>query len=137
MLESYLQNAFILTIFGYAAPASDEDAVSVMKSAWWKNRDRRIEQIELINIAPREQLKESWGAFFTRDHYEVGTDFYQSWCARHPRRSCEAIWDQNMEIHIRQDSAIPRNADFIELAQWFRPLFEAERAAKPPMAEKG
>lgn len=89
-----LQHAFILTIFGYAAPVSDREAISIMKEAWWKVRDRKIEQIELINIVPREELLTSWGAFLTRDHYEVRTSFYQSWCARHPRRSCEACWDQ-------------------------------------------
>ena len=69
-----LQDAFLLTIFGYAAPVYDKEAISMMKQAWWV-RDRNIEQIELINIAPREELLTSWDAFFTRDHYEVGTSF--------------------------------------------------------------
>lgn len=127
-----MENAFMLTIFGYAAPSSDEEAVSLMKQAWWKVRNREIEQIELINIAPRQELLTSWDAFFTRDHYEVRKDFYESWSARHPRRSCEACWDQFMEIHVRADSAIPRDADFTQLADWFRPLLEAERVAMLP-----
>jgi len=129
-LRIALQDAFILTILGYAAPVSDEEAVSVMKEAWHKVRDRQIEQIELINIAPREELLRSWDAFFTRSHYDIRTSFYQSWCARHPRRSCEACWDQFMEMHVRRGSTIPLDADFVQLADWFHPLLEAERAAR-------
>lgn len=129
-LRIALHDAFILTIFGYAAPVSDQEAVSTMKEAWREVRARQIEQIELINIAPREELLRSWDAFFTRDHYDIRTSFYQSWCARHPRRSCEACWDQFMEMHIRQDSTIPLDGDFVQLADWFYPLLEAERAAR-------
>jgi hypothetical protein len=129
-LRAALEHAFILTVFGYAAPVSDGEAVALMKEAWWKKREREIEQIELINTARPEELVSSWGAFFTRDHYEVRTCFYQSWSARHPRRSCEACWDQFEEIHVRQDSTIPQNADFAQLGDWFHPLLAAERAAK-------
>jgi hypothetical protein len=100
-----------------------------MRDAWWSVRDRRIEQVELINIAPREELLRSWDPFITRHHFEVKPNFYDSWCATYPRRSCEACWDQFMEMHIRQPNSIPAHADFDGLNDWIRPLLEVELAA--------
>lgn len=124
-----LQNAYILTIFGYGAPKSDVAAITTMKEAWRAPGGRQLEQIEIINTAPRDELESSWKEFFYKgiDHYEIVTDFYQSWCARHPRRSCEAFWDQSQKMNCKLPRVvIPRNADFPDLWSWFAPLIDAE-----------
>lgn len=125
-LKLALSDAYILTIFGYAAPVSDEGAVRMLLEAW-SARNRPVEQVEIINIAPRDQLVKSWSKFFTRDHLDIHTDFAESWCARFPRRSCEACWGQFMEMRPRQECAFPSGAGFPELEQWLRPLVNAER----------
>ena len=47
----FLKEAFVLTIFGYGAPASDSDAVELIKTAWLERSDRKIEHIEVIDLA--------------------------------------------------------------------------------------
>lgn len=121
-----LQDAMIFTIFGYAAPKSDAAAVSLMEEAWWRVRHRKLEQVELINIAPEAELLRSWAPFITSGHYDVRTSFYDSWAARFPRRSCEAFWDQYMEMRLRDPYPISGHADPCELAQFLKPLIDAE-----------
>ena len=67
--------------------------------------------------------------FIHTHHYEIHTDFYNSWIANHPRRSGEAYWNQYMEACFIENNPIPRTNDFDELWSWYRPLIDAERSA--------
>ena len=58
--------------------------------------------------------------------FETAADFYESWIARHPRRSCEVMWKQLMECRFVGKNPIPRNATWSELRAWFKPLLAAE-----------
>ena len=40
----------MITIFGYSAPKSDVEALDMMKRAWGKVDDRKLEEIEIIDI---------------------------------------------------------------------------------------
>ena len=48
-LETLLDHAFVLTIFGYGAPQTDVEAIELMKSAWGSPDVRRMEEIEIID----------------------------------------------------------------------------------------
>jgi len=48
-LRRYLQNAYIMTIFGYGAPKSDREAVALMSAAWGRAHERNLEQIEIVD----------------------------------------------------------------------------------------
>src|SRR2546422_11105844 len=54
------KDAFTLTIFGYGAPASDKDAVELLRSAWTGRSDRTFEHIEIIDIAQQSFLYDRW-----------------------------------------------------------------------------
>jgi len=125
-MERALQQAFMFTVFGYSAPDSDRSAVSLLKKAWGHWRDRQLEQVEIIDISPREELVERWDPFIHTHHYLVADNFYDSWIARHPRRSGEAYWDQNLEAKFIEDNPAPRGCGLTELLEWYRPLLEAE-----------
>lgn len=129
-LKHFLREAFSLTIFGYGAPRSDVEAVSLMKEVWSGNRTQEYNQTEIIDIRPREELEPLWDGFTFSHHYDIETSFYSSWIARHPRRSCEAIWNQFMEVKFIEDHSLPREADFDELYEWLEPLVNAEDAAE-------
>ncbi len=55
-----LKNALMVTTFGYSAPASDKDALSIMSEAWGKPANRQFEVFEMIDIKSRDELYASW-----------------------------------------------------------------------------
>lgn len=129
-LGHFLREAFSLTIFGYGAPRSDVEAVSLLKEVWNGNRSQEFNQTEIIDIRPRTELEPLWEGFTFSHHYDIETSFYSSWIARHPRRSCEAIWNQYMEVKFIEDHSLPSTADFDNLYEWLEPLVDAEVAAE-------
>lgn len=131
------ENAFMVTIFGYGAPQSDLAAVQLLLEAWGGWQKRNLEQFEVIDIRDEKDLIESWEPFIHTHHYEICTNFYDSWIANHPRRSGEAYWNQYMEACFIENNPIPRTNNFEELWSWYRPLLEAERSASnSPQWEK-
>lgn len=128
-LRFYLKHAYILTIFGYGAPQSDVEAVSIMKEAWGESEQRELEQTEIIDIKSESELLGTWDPFICSHHYSISDNFYNSWVANHPRRSCEAMWNQLMECQGLDNNSIPRQYSFDDLIQWYQPLITVERSS--------
>jgi hypothetical protein len=128
-LRRALRHAYILTIFGYAAPQSDVEAIELMKSAWGDKHLRAIEQIEIIDIKGDEELWNTWKSFIHTHHYDVTKDFYKSSMGLFPRRTCEAEWNYHMpeKLAFYPHNPIPRKIGFEELWEWYSPLIEAEK----------
>ena len=126
----YLANAFVLTAFGYSAPDSDAEAVELMKRGWGKPETRAYEQTELVNREPDDQLRRKYQPFIHSSHYDVVDDFYNSWIARHPRRSCEAVWAETQELAILDKSRVGFPSDWDELYTMLQPKIIAEKSAE-------
>lgn len=124
-----LRNAFMVTVFGYSAPTSDVSAVELLLQAWGGAQTRSMEEFEIIDIRPEEELRSVWDQFIHTHHYEVYTTVYDSWLFNHPRRTGEAYWNQFVEALIVENNPLPRDASFDKLRTWFRPLLERERGA--------
>ncbi|MCH7547086.1 MAG: hypothetical protein IID30_11870 [Planctomycetes bacterium] len=90
--KTLFKDAFTLTIFGYSAPDSDKDAKELLRSAWLDRSDRKMEHIEIIDIADHSYLHDCWSPFTPTFHYDIVRIFEQSRLARWPRRSGESIW---------------------------------------------
>lgn len=102
-----------------------------MKDAWGNVADRRLEQTEVINRpgSDHDKLRETWSPFIHTHHYEIHDSFWESWSAKHPRRTLEAFINQYLEAKFIEDNPIPNDLGTIEeLVAWFEPLFAAERA---------
>ena len=127
MLRVAMQDAFILTIFGYGAPASDVEAVSLMKQAWGDQDERELEEVEIIDIKPDEELRQKWDQFILTHHYRTCSSFYDSLTANHPRRTCDAMWRQLMDVEFIDANPLPRSDGWDDLRKWYEPLFEDER----------
>lgn len=128
-LRAFLGECFWLTIFGYSAPATDAEAVALLKEGWGEPAIRNMEQTELIVRpgADHEALRSRWDPFIHTHHYDVNEDFYESWLAKHPRRSGEAFWNQYLEAAFISDNHVPQGIETLdELVNWFKPLFEME-----------
>lgn len=124
-----LKSAFMITIFGYSAPKTDEEAIAAMSEAWGTPDQRNLEQTSFITIQSDDEITASWDKFIHSHHCEVHSDFYQSWIANHPRRTGEAYWNQFFECKFLPDNPLPRNLDFPLLWNWFEQFRGPERAA--------
>lgn len=127
-LAHYMKNAYIFTVFGYGAPKSDVEAVDLLKNAWGGWEERNMEQFEFIHRPgkKREDVIESWDDFIHTHHYEATGDFFESILGRHPRRSCESIWNTMMMCNPPLDNLAPRKVSLIELQDWYKKLVELE-----------
>jgi len=125
-LSDYLNSAYMLTIYGYGAPESDVEAIEIMQKAWGKASDRNREQIEIIDTKSEDKIRSTWRPFIHSHHYQVCGDFYDSWVANHPRRSCEAMCNRLEECQFLKKNSIPRHSDFDQLLAWYQALVEAE-----------
>jgi hypothetical protein len=50
--------------FGYGAPVSDIEAVSLLNGAWGTPDQRAMEQFEVIDITPEDILRKRWMVLF-------------------------------------------------------------------------
>ena len=125
-LKNYLKSAYMITIFGYGAPTSDVEAVSLMKEAWGDVDQRELEQTEILDIRDRDELEDLWSPFIHTHHCEVHDAFEKSWLANHPRRSCEATWQQFMEVQFLDNNPMPTGGRLADLRAWLKPLVAAE-----------
>ena len=125
-LEGFLRGGFLLTIFGYGAPQSDVEAIRLMQTAWGKPEKRELEQIQIIDIKSEDELSANWASFIHTHHYEVHNNFYDSWIAKHPRRTCEAAWQQFLEAKFVDENPFPAKANFPDLHEWFKQLTDVE-----------
>jgi len=127
--QHYLKGCLMFTSFGYSAPVTDKEAIDLLKNGWGDINDRDMEQTEIINRpgADKERLRDTWDPFIHTHHYDVLESFYDSFIAKHPRRSIEAYWNQYFETKFISNNTVPKSFDsFDELEKWFKPILDAE-----------
>jgi hypothetical protein len=125
-LRAAMQNAFMLTVFGYGAPVSDSEAVRLMSGGWGHASKRELEQTEIINVLTEEEVLRTWEPFIHTHHYEVKRSFYDSWLAKHPRRSGEAWWAQYLEAKFIEQNPLPADLSFDQFWEWISALIANE-----------
>ncbi len=125
-LRDAMKTACVLTIFGFGSPDTDVEAVELMRTAWPTRQEQKAQWVEIVNIEPRDKLREQWDSFILSHHYDVITDFYASRIARHPRRTCEAWAATHLFGMWEVGNPLPKDAGFSELWAWFERLKEVE-----------
>lgn len=121
-----LKSAWTITLFGYGAPQTDVEAIRLMKDAWGNNKARNLEETEIIDIRSEDDLTSVWRPFIHSHHYSIRGSFYDSYVAKHPRRSGEALWQCLMEARFIEGAVFPKEMDFDSLRDWLKPRVEAE-----------
>lgn len=125
----FLKSAWSFTIFGYSAPKTDIEAVELMKNAWGDVHTRELEQTEVIDIRNEDELVETWTPFIHTHHYDIRNSFYESYIAKFPRRSGEALWAQLMECKWLDPSPFPKDEkNFDALYKYFEEKLEREHS---------
>jgi hypothetical protein len=127
-LKHYIKNAFMITIFGYGGPKTDQEAREAMKGAWGNTADRSMEQTAFITPQSEDEICENWEPFIHTHHYEISTNFYDSWIANHPRRTGEAHLSQYWDAKFIDLNPIPKEVDFNDLWKWFEKFKAPEEA---------
>lgn len=125
-LKNKMKNSFMVTIFGYGAPKSDVSAIELLKQGWGDKYQRNLEQTEIINILPEDELRATWAPFIHTHHYDVFDSFYGSSIANHPRRTGEAWLNQYIDSVFLEGNPVPKELDFPDLWEWFSELSNVE-----------
>lgn len=113
--NNLFSNALTVTIFGYGAPASDHEAVELLKKAWFQTSDRQFEHVEIIDILCEKHLYTRWKSFAPTKHISMHKNFENSQLWRWPRRSCEAIFHSTTKGEPCDDFPLPVTKDLKEL----------------------
>ena len=111
-LLSYIEDAGMLTIFGYSGPKSDAKAMELMYTAF-NNTGQRLNQIEIIDVKNEKEIRETWNEFVkpTNFSYHICSSFYDSFIAEYPRRSIEGYVKRNIEGCWSSSSAYLKDND--------------------------
>ena len=127
VLQNNLSVAFVLTIFGYGAPASDVEAIKLLKKGWGNPETRQFEQTEIIDIKKEDELVNSWKPFIHTHHYEIHESFFDSTIACFPRRTCECLYDQNMDAHfLDYEKGFKEGMTWDDIEHYLEPIIEDE-----------
>lgn len=128
-LEHYLQHAYRLTLFGYSAPKSDVAAISMLKKAWGKVKDRSLEEIEIIDIRSEDEVVESWSDFIHTHHYSVINNIFESALGKFPRRTCELLFDNTQKNRwMHGNRGFSRKMSFEEIRNHLKKLIDNENS---------
>jgi len=119
------------TVFGYGAPETDVQAMSLLNDAWGMGADRNMEQVEMINIEDEDRCKRKWNGFIHSHHYDYGTSYFDSVLAHYPRRTCESYQHHYIPLSaseaFQESNPIPPDIKTLEeLWEWHQPLIDAE-----------
>lgn len=124
-------NAVRTTIFGYGAPESDVEAVKLLNDAWGTPDDRAMEQFEIIDISPENELRKKWNGFIHSSHYDITNNYFSSSLALNPRRTSESYFNHYQPLSpeevFRKNNPVPQDFKTLdELWSWHQPLLDAE-----------
>lgn len=126
LLRSGMKEAFMFTIFGYSGPKTDQEAIELMSEAWGGADSRVMEQAAFITLQSENEIDEVWSKFIHTHHYEIHRDFFESWIAKHPRRTGEAYLAQYLDARFVDNNPAPTGISLPELHRWFQHLLPAE-----------
>jgi len=129
-VKSYLESAYMFTIFGYGAPSSDIEAVGLLSEAWGDKYQRNMEQIEVIDTIDEDAICERWEKFIYSHHYDTHKGFYSSMIGKCSRRSADACFGANNNRICREEHPIPKEASWDELDEWLKPYIEVENETR-------
>jgi hypothetical protein len=122
----FLNDAYMVTIFGSSAPAADLEARELMLDVWRNNPSRELAQVEIVDVKPERQLRSAWGDFFVSHHYGIAKTIHRTYLSWFPRRSCEALYSQTMMLRPPKTNPIPRFRNLARLQSWTKALVAEE-----------
>lgn len=127
LLSHFLKNPARVTIFGYSAPKTDVEAISIMKEAWgFPEKNHRMTQFEIIDTEQKSKLTKLWKDFIFSHHYEVTNDFFKSSIVRFPRRTGEVFSANYLEGKWYEVNYPPKFKTLQDMWNWYMPFIDSE-----------
>lgn len=115
-LKNYLKKAYMVTIFGYSAPKTDVEAISILQQSWGVNTERELEDFEFIDKKTEDEIINTWETFIHTHHYSYYNSFFESSMAKFPRRTTEELFDRTMNcIFTNPINSLKENMSFAEI----------------------
>lgn len=129
--RSYLSRAVGITVYGYGAPETDVEAVSLLQEAFAASNTKEIALFEMINLKSVERLqRQKWKAFYNHEMTVYCEKFEESCLWMYPRVCMETLFDANLQQHPRESKksfkrfkTIKELQDFIETINEFELFF--------------
>ncbi len=90
----------------------------------------RLAEMEIIDIAEKESIREMWSDFIVGTYSAVFDSFQNSILIHHPRRSCEAFAFATLQQRPWHEELLPEFDTLQELADWITPFLNEEKAGK-------
>jgi hypothetical protein len=126
-LQHYVKHAYFVTIFGYSAPVTDAEARKILLDVWAENQVKDFALIEVIDIKNKTEVQENWSDFIVRDNYAIYDNFFDTYIAMHPRRSCDAYAMATLQQTPWQDNPFINGQTLPELQEWVLKLVKEEQ----------
>jgi len=127
-LQSYLERAYLITVYGYSAPATDVEARDLLLKAWEANDTRDLGEVEIVDIRPKDELEASWKDFFVRQHYYIFDNIERSLTYKHVRRSCEAFAMATLQQTPWAENHYTDSKNLEDIHAWLKQLLDEEDA---------
>lgn len=124
-LEWFLENSYFVTMFGYSAPKTDIDARNRIINKLSRNQLKSLLQLEIIDPKAKVLIRNNLKHIVTGIHHSNFDSFEHSWLSRHPRLSCEALFQATMMNDPIIPYTQPNTVDLSELQEWAREFHDA------------
>jgi hypothetical protein len=122
-----LENAFMFTVFGYIALLKTDREAKALCSQLGEDQMREIwSRQHLLHLNLKMKFLSRGGDFIHTHHYEVYSDYFDSWIANHPRRTGESYFNQYYKAKFIDNNPAPKNVSMEQLLNWFQRFREAE-----------
>ena len=100
----------------------------MLKKAWGRVTDRNLEEIEIIDIRPEDEVIASWEEFIHTHHYSVWDNFFDSALGKFPRRTCELLFDNTQKNKwMHGNKGFKKEMNFEEIKTFLQDLLEDEK----------
>ncbi len=127
ILRRALSEAYTVTIFGYGGPKTDREALEMLKRGWNTGNKRSWETSEIIDIRNEYELRNFWNKSVKNHSFIYTEDYFSSNIARHPRRSCEALYIPKIYGRLVEDFPLPRVESLQDLHEAVQAHVSAEQ----------
>lgn len=117
--ETQLSSAYFLTIFGYSAPDTDEVARTRFISKLKSNTMIRCMQMEIIDPDAERLLNTRYAGIYRNLHVSCLNEFSSSWLLKHPRFTCEALYQATMMLSPIKPYPMIETLNLQELQSWY------------------
>ena len=125
LLDDYLSDAFFVTIFGYSAPLTDISARERIIEKIIKNSRKDFLQLEIIDLHPEELIEGNLiGLKDEGIHCNLINSFEKSWLCKHPKFTCEALYQAVMQQDPIAPIPFPVTDNLGEYLTWNSQLVE-------------